>query len=108
MLGFLVIYFIWKYFSELALEHNKNKWGFAILGIVSFYFGSFLLGVLLAVSDVVFKTDFVEGTSELTLTLIGFPVGLLSCWSVYLILKKSWSKKASLNSDEALDEQFLS
>ena len=45
MLGFLLIYFIWKYYSELAVEHNKSKWGYALLGIATYYIGTFIGGL---------------------------------------------------------------
>ena len=34
MLGLLLIYFIGKYFYDLAAEFEKNKWLYAILGVV--------------------------------------------------------------------------
>jgi len=42
MLGLILIYFIWKYYSDLAIEHNKSKWGYGILCIVTSYLCRFV------------------------------------------------------------------
>ena len=50
MLGLLLLYFVGKYFYNLAKEYNKSNWGFAILGIVVYYGGiiifSFIIGIV--------------------------------------------------------------
>ncbi len=44
MLGLFLLYFIGKIFYQLAEAHNKNKWVFAILGVIAYYAGTFLGG----------------------------------------------------------------
>ena len=38
MLGLLLIYWIGKKYYELATEHNRSPWGYAILGVFVYYF----------------------------------------------------------------------
>lgn len=47
MLGLVFIYFIGKYFYKLVEEFGKSKWGFVILGVVLYYGGVFLGGIIL-------------------------------------------------------------
>ena len=50
MLGIVLIYWLGKYFYQLAEKYNQNKWLYAILGIVVYYvsqlFFGFVLGIL--------------------------------------------------------------
>ena len=47
MLGLLLLYWIGKYFYKLAEAYDKSKWGFTILGIVVYYAGIVVLGLIL-------------------------------------------------------------
>lgn len=106
MIGLLLIYFIGKAFYELAFEHNKSPWGFAIIGIVCYYAGSFVGGIILGVIGILAGSDFVSTTPDILLSLMGVPFGLLFCWGLYVILKKNWSKKQAIGS-EALDSNLI-
>jgi len=108
MIGIIFLYYIGKQFYELAHEYNKSQWGFAILGVISFYFGSFLAGICMGLLDIAFGTDYVTTTSEVVLSFIGMPFGFLTCWGLYKILKNKWSKKAVISDSEILDDQFIS
>jgi len=46
MFGIILIYWVGKYFYQLAIEFNKSKWGYAVLGLATYY-GSQLFLVLL-------------------------------------------------------------
>jgi hypothetical protein len=51
MLGLFLLYFIGKSFYELAHEYDKSRWGFAIAGVVAYYFGTFVAGILFYLLD---------------------------------------------------------
>ena len=106
MLGLLLIYFIWKYYSDLALEYNKNKWGYALLGIASYYAGAFMGGVILAVIGMLINSDFVSEMNSLVLNLVALPFGLLAVWGLYTLLKKKWSV-TSYPGNDSLDADLL-
>jgi len=90
MLGLLLIYWIGKYFYQLADKNNQNKWLFAILGIAVFYITQFIFALIL-----VFLNEFGITNVDLdsyTLNLLGIPLGFLGCYIFYILLEKSWKK----------------
>ena len=90
MLGLLLIYWIGKFFYQLAEKNNQNKWLFAILGIAVFYITQFIFALIL-----VFLNEFGITNVDLdsyALNLIGIPLGFLGCYIFYILLEKSWKK----------------
>lgn len=111
MLGLFFIYFIGRAYYYLAEEHHKNKWLFAIMGILSYYGGSFIGGVI---AYLAYDMMNVNGVSfnEAILTVIGIFLGLLTCWVYYSLLKRNWKNKvfgedATILDDDFLNEDFL-
>ncbi|GGZ63472.1 hypothetical protein [Mesonia mobilis] len=78
MIGIVFIYFVGKKFYTLAEEKNKKKWPYAILGVLSYYFGlvtgGILLGILLEI--------FMPGTIDSTIWLLVYFAFLLGYWLV--------------------------
>lgn len=105
MLGLVLLYFIWKYYSELAIQYEKNKWAYALLGIASYYAGTFVAGVVIVVVGLQVNSSFTDNTSDLMLGLMAFPFGLLVVWGVYKLLQRSWSNKH--RSGDPLDADLL-
>ena len=99
MLGIVFLYFIGKYFYKLAEEYNKNKWLFAILGVVVYYAGIFLGGIILGLLDVLIGFNF-DWDNNLALGLIAIPFGMGSAYLFYYILKKQWKKTFVVVKDE--------
>ena len=96
MLGFLFIYFVGKYFYDLAFLYNENKWLFAILGIASYYIGTFAGGLLLGVLSELGWIGSIQDMSDIVIGLLALPLGFLSCWIFYIILKKRWSNRSPI------------
>lgn len=92
MLGILVIFFIGKYFYQLAEKYNQNKLLFAILGVVTYYAGGAIAGLILGIASVFFGFE-IDWDNTLLMGIIGLPIGLLSCWLFYYLLEKKWKKK---------------
>ena len=105
MLGLLLLYFVGKSFYKLAEIYNKSKWTFAIVGIVSYYAGAILGGIIVGV--VILSLDPYSNLSELFYSLIGIPFGLLTWWGLYYFLKKQWSKKGNPINQDILDDTLL-
>jgi len=99
MLGLLLIYFIGKKFYDLALEFEKSEWGFAILGVVVYYAGTFVAGFVIGI----WNLDAIETMSDITLGLIALPFGVLSCVGLYYFLNNSWKKNKVVNNSD-IDE----
>lgn len=106
MLGLLLIYFIWNQYSELAYDHNKSKWGYSLLGIASYYIGTFVGGMVMAIIDLIAGTHFLDESSYIILSLISLPFGLLFVWGLYKILEKKWNTK-KIREDDSLDHDLL-
>lgn len=94
MLGILLIYFIGKYFYDLAEKHERSNWGFAILGVLSYYFGTFVAGIIITIGLDLWGTISVDDLSDLMLGLIALPFGIATTIVFYHVLKNSWEKKA--------------
>ncbi len=107
MLGLLLLYFIGKNYHRLALEHQKKSWPWVVAGIVFYYLGTLLLGALLGLYCAVRQLDFDSTfSSQIGLSLIALPAGLISTALFYWILKKKWEKQAlsKENNPDILDD----
>ncbi|GAB4162622.1 MAG: hypothetical protein Tsb0033_21780 [Winogradskyella sp.] len=97
MLGLILLYWIGKYFFKLAEEYNKNKWGFAILGVVTYYAGiiifSFIFGIVIELTS----PGAIDNMNETLLGLLMLPFGILSCYILYKYLQKTWKKNLPVN-----------
>ncbi|MEZ4829954.1 MAG: hypothetical protein R3C61_27280 [Bacteroidia bacterium] len=102
MLGLILIYFIGKYFYELADDHNKSKWGFAILGVVSYYAGTIIGGSVIGIIYGL-TGNMPDDTDTFLLGLLAIPVGLLTCVGLYFLLKKMWSKE-EIQKEDLIDQ----
>lgn len=105
ILGILVIILIAQKFFILAGEYSKNKWGFAIVGVATYYAGTFaaafIYGAIYFVVDPEASDESVD-TFFSRLILVG--VGLLSCVIVYNILKKNWEKAKRMSEKDHIQE----
>ncbi len=108
MLGLFLIYFIGRYFYKLAEDHNKSKWAFAILGVISYYAGIFLGGIFIGLFyALVLETD-IESSNNFGISLLALPFGIFCCWMFYRILKNRWSKEVVSQVDiDVLDQDFI-
>jgi hypothetical protein len=108
MLGILLIFFVGKYFYDLAAQYNKSKWLFAIIGVISYYGGTFLLGLAIAFMGEYGVSGDLTGLSGIGLSLLAIPAGVLTSWLSYSLLKKAWSKTpVDDGPDDVLDSNFL-
>ncbi len=101
MFGILFLYLIGKYFYKLAEENSQNKWLYAVLGIVIYYFGVFLGGFILGFIFLIADFDFDWDNNTLN-NLIAIPFGFTADYLFYSILKKRWLTKIEIK-DEIQD-----
>ncbi|TCN53911.1 hypothetical protein D0809_19245 [Flavobacterium circumlabens] len=104
MIGILFLYWIWKAFSNLAIEYNKNKWKYFFIGLGS-YFGANFLAALLYVFGlaIVYGIESLDDDSNYnsSLDFICAIVGGFGCYGIYKYLeKKNKKEKELLNQDE--------
>jgi hypothetical protein len=99
MIGVLLLYWIGKYFYKLAEKYNKNKWGFAVLGIVVYYGGIIVFGISFAIIAEIVSPGFIDTANETALSLLSLPFGALACYGLYKYLKKTWKKNSPMIDD---------
>ena len=107
MLGLFLIYFIGKSFYDLAFEFHKSQWGFAILGVVSYYTGTIVVGLVVGLLIEFGVIPSLSGLPDLVLNLMAMPFGLLACWGLYHLLKSQWSKAPARQETDALDTDLI-
>ena len=109
MIGLILLYFIGKAFYQLAEIHNKNKWAYAIAGVVSYYAGT-IAGVFLVGLGYMFYNpaflDNMDSMDETLFVLLGVPFGILCCWLFYRILNSRWAGKPRAINPDILDEDL--
>ena len=102
MLSIILLYFIGKPFYELAEEHYRSKWGWAILGVVVYYIGS----AVLAIGIAIVSPETLVDMSSIVISLTGIPIGLLFAWGFYHLLKNQWNKTTDYNEGDILDQNL--
>lgn len=103
MLGILLIYFIGKRFYDLAFEFDKNKWLYAILGIMTYYATGAIFILLIALLDVyIYEWNF-DWDSSVGMNLLVVPSGLLGTYALYIVFKNNWKKSTVVIIDEIDD-----
>lgn len=103
MLGLILIYFIGKYFYKLAEDFNQNKWLYAILGVLSYYFGASVVGgVIVGVADSFLELG-INWDNTLGLSLMIMPFGIGLVYLFYYLLKRKWQKSFVEVKDEIQD-----
>jgi len=103
MIGLFLIYWIGKSFYELAHEHDKSRWGFAIVGVIGYYTGIIIAEVIL----VFLVEDGVLDIKRYVSGILSLPVGLLTCWLLYRFLKSQWSKQTHAADADVIDRDLL-
>ncbi len=97
MLGIALLYFIGRYYYNLAASHDKNKWGYAILGIAGYYAGALLFGVILGIILELSNNSPVDEMNPFVLGLIALPFGIGATALFYHLLKKNWEKNRKMD-----------
>ena len=104
MLGLLLIYFLGKKFYELAHEYDRSRWGFAILGVVVYYLGTFLAGVIIVLLGS--NSAAFLNLPDIVISLMSIPFGLLSAWILYRMLERSWLNAQESTNTDVLDQNL--
>lgn len=100
MLGLIIIFIVGKNFYELSLDYGKKKWLYAILGVVSYYAGTFMIGLTIGLYSEITGRGSIDTMNTLMLNLIALPFGILTCYLFYRWLKRKWQKEKQAMVDE--------
>ncbi|WP_298420105.1 hypothetical protein [uncultured Kordia sp.] len=94
MLEIIIMIAVGRQFYELAKKYEQQlAWLYAILGVVSYYGGAFVAGIIIGVYSEFSGSYILDNLSDIQLTFIFLPIGILACWGFYQLLKKNWKKK---------------
>lgn len=102
MLGLLLLFFIGKYYYELAQDYYKHRWLYGALGIATYYVGTAIGGFVIGAADELFDLG-VNWDSIFSLGLIVLPFGVLLTTIVYFLLKRNWKKTVVFDKDHIQD-----
>ena len=102
MLGLVLLYFIGRYFYRLAEKYKKNKWLFAIIGVATYYAGTFVAGIILALLNEFLGLS-IDWDNDLLLSVLALPFGILATYALYYFLNKNWEKHVVFVEDEIQD-----
>lgn len=106
MIGLILVFFAGKFYYDLAKEYGKSKWGYAFIGVASFYIGQVIGSFLIYVSMDFFGANLFQ-YNRLTVSLLVLPLGILTCFLVYKILSKRAFHERTISSDDVLDDTAL-
>ena len=101
MLGIVLIYWLGKYFYQLAEKYNQNKWLYTILGVVVYYISQLIFGFILGILSELFGWEI--NFDNFAINLLGIPVGLLASYLFYLLLEKVWKRDVVIIKDSIHD-----
>lgn len=106
MIGILFIYWIWKSFTNLALEYDKNKWGYFGIGILFYYGGTLASGFIIGLLSVFIGG--LESANEDSFANPGWNIlfvlcGGLACYGVYKLLESKGEKEKALSKKEGIE-----
>lgn len=90
MLGIILIYWIGKYHYQLAGKYKKNQWGYAILGIVTYYGGIIFSALVFGLVIEILSPGYFEDFNEMLFDVMLIPVGVLSTYMLYKFLEATW------------------
>ncbi|TDW45880.1 hypothetical protein EV144_10771 [Flavobacterium sp. 270] len=106
MIGILFIYWIWKAFSNLAIEYDKNKWTYFLIGLGSYYGATLAAGIIYGFSVVLISG--VDGLDDEDYNSTGWNLlfvllGGLVCYGVYRFLERKLEKERELQRKEGIE-----
>ena len=99
MLGIFLIYWIGKKYYNLATQHGRSPWGFAILAVAIYYGIQLILGIILAITIPDIMAD-LDSSTEMMLNIIGVPISLGGWYLVLIYLRRKWEKEADTKLDD--------
>ena len=110
ILFFAPIFFIWRFYAELAFEYDRSRWGFGMLGVGIYIVSRFVFanGIVIITLNSGSVTTF-DGYSTLILmaNISAMALGSVVSTIFYYIIKRNWKKRPKPGSNaDLLDEKL--
>ncbi|PBJ06653.1 hypothetical protein [Flavobacterium sp. ACN6] len=106
MIGILLIYWIWKAYTNLAIEYDKNKWTYFFIGVIAYYGSTAIAGFVVGLFSVFINgIDSTEGESYINPGWNIFFVlcGALGCYGVFKLLENKVQKERAMAKKEGIE-----
>lgn len=106
MIGLLFIYWIWKAFSNLALDYDKSKWKYFFIGLGTYYGGGIIGAIIVAiVLGIVngFDSFANENFNDAGWNIFFVVFGGLACYGAYKLLENKVQKEKELLEKEGIE-----
>ena len=107
MLGVLLLFFIGRYFYNLAHKYQKNGWLYGFVGIVTYYAGGFAIVLFYVIVVEFFQWNIYGSDNEIYMSLLALPFGILSCYLLYHQLERQFQGKNHSPKANTLDEELF-
>lgn len=107
MIGLILFYFIGKQFYRLAEKYEKSNWGFAILGIATYYAGTFIVSLSYYLLAEILESEKMYDIPMPVFRLLVVPFGLLACWILYQNLEHSWQTAKTKPKSDTIDDELI-
>jgi len=101
----LVLVYVGILFKRLAEKHKKNPTAFAVLGIVIFLVGLFILSFLLGIVLALVGYE-VQNLNKFVLEILGYAMGGVVVWATHWYLDRKWSQSKSKTDFDIIDDSW--
>ncbi|WP_439128471.1 hypothetical protein [Polaribacter sp.] len=96
ILSYIFLFYVGFYFYRLAENHQKNKWLFAIIGIITYLLSLFIYPLYLRL----FYKEEILDINLVLVSLKSFLIALISLFILFQVLSFMWNKKEKVNNQE--------
>ena len=93
MIVLVLLVYIGRLFYKTAELYGKNKIAYTILGVATYYVGSFLFGLLIGIYLLFTDSDMLKVFDSPEIGFSELPIGIISCVILYHSLKYFWAKE---------------
>ena len=106
MISFILLYFIGLPFYNLAEKHRKSRWLIALIGILIYFAGTFIGGIIITLVSTYLFDYSVSRIHDFLLNLLTIPFGLLFGWIFYRFLILKWESISTITDINILDDHL--
>lgn len=93
MIGIILLLIIGGLFYKLAEKYGKNKLGFGLLGVVIYYGGTFIYGIVYGIIYFTINPYASEDDLDITfLQLTAILAGIIFSFVFYYLFERNWKK----------------
>lgn len=92
-LGYIFLFYVGFYFYRLAENHQKNKWFFGGIGIITYFIGIIIYPLYLRT----LKHEDIENFDVTSVSFTSFLVGFLFVFIIFQLLNFIWIRKKKVN-----------